>query len=89
MLQIANTNTSKTLVQVGCNEQGKFPLACVLSRKNSNMFGAKTPPNNDTWRQEALWGRVHGVCTVHTVLDNYTAFTPQMDPHRKVPDSIS
>ena len=26
-------------------------------------------------------------CTVRTVLGNYTAFTPQMDPHRKVLDN--
>ena len=30
--------------------------------------------------------QVHGVRTVHP---RYTAFTPQKDPHRKVPDSIS
>ena len=31
----------------------------------------------------------HGARTLRTVLGNYTAFTPQTDPHKKVPDSIS
>ena len=31
------------------------------------------------------WARVHGARTVHSA--QYTAFTPQLDPHRKVLDS--
>ena len=46
----------------------------------------KEPTNQATQRYH---GRLHNTRTVRTVLDNYTAFSPQTDPHRKVPDSIS
>ena len=31
-----------------------------------------------------VWEQVHGARTVRTVWGNYTAFSPQLDPHRKV-----
>ena len=38
------------------------------------------------WCQCTWWGWEHGARTVRTVWGNYTAFTPQLDPHRKVLD---
>ena len=40
-----------------------------------------------TFYTAASWERVHGARTVHTAWGNYTAFSPQLDPHRKVLDS--
>ena len=38
-------------------------------------------------KRRLWWMRVHGARTVRTVWGNDKAFTPQMDPHRKVLDS--
>ena len=33
--------------------------------------------------QKSKWVRMHAAHTVRTIWGNYTAFTPQLDPHRK------
>eukprot|EP00670_Eutreptiella_braarudii_P017323 CAMPEP_0174363886 /NCGR_PEP_ID=MMETSP0811_2-20130205/70648_1 /TAXON_ID=73025 ORGANISM="Eutreptiella gymnastica-like, Strain CCMP1594" /NCGR_SAMPLE_ID=MMETSP0811_2 /ASSEMBLY_ACC=CAM_ASM_000667 /LENGTH=77 /DNA_ID=CAMNT_0015503001 /DNA_START=424 /DNA_END=657 /DNA_ORIENTATION=- len=58
-------------------------MVCFMTEKNRT--------SSSFWEVMAasstLWVRVHGSRTVRTVWGNYTAFSPQLDPHRKVLDS--